>query len=109
MEDDVEIEVVVEASDIQSDPPKYLALKVKDREGNEVCCKVKETTRFTKVMSVFCKNVGAELETMRFFCDALRLRPEQTPADLGMKDDNEIYAIGASWVTSCRSEFEFGS
>jgi small ubiquitin-related modifier len=61
---------------------EHLSLKVKSPEGNEVYFKVKKTTTFAKVMSAYCKKVGAEPDNIRFLFDGQRLRPEQTPADV---------------------------
>jgi len=72
---------------------EHLSLKVKSPEGNEVYFKVKKTTTFSKVMHAYCKKVGAEIENLRFLFDGQRLRPEQTPADLDMEDEDEIDAM----------------
>ncbi len=37
--------------------------------------------------------VGANLETVRFLFDGEYLRPDQTPADVGMEDEDVIDAI----------------
>jgi len=80
-------------SNDQKPASEHLSLKVKSQDGNEVYFKVKKTTQFMKVMSAYCKKVGADLDTVRFLFDGQRLRPEQTPADLGMEDDDEIDAM----------------
>jgi len=74
-------------------PSEHLNLKVKAQDGNEVYFKVKKTTQFSKVMSAYCKKVGADLESVRFLFDGQRLRPDQTPADLNMEDEDEIDAM----------------
>ena len=72
---------------------EHLSLKVKSQDGNEVFFKVKKTTTFSKVMNAYCKKVGADMESVRFLFDGQRLRPEQTPADLDMEDEDEIDAM----------------
>lgn len=72
---------------------EHLSLKVKSQDGNEVFFKVKRTTAFSKVMNAYCKKVGTDMESIRFLFDGQRLRPEQTPADLGMEDEDEIDAM----------------
>ena len=72
---------------------EHLSLKVKSQDGNEVYFKVKKTTAFAKVMNAYCKKVGADMESVRFLFDGQRLRPEQTPADLEMEDEDEIDAM----------------
>jgi hypothetical protein len=65
---------------------EHLNLKVKSQDGNEVYFKVKKTTQFSKVMSAYCKKVGADLESVRFLFDGQRLRPDQTPQDVRQND-----------------------
>ena len=72
---------------------EHLNLKVKSQDGNEVYFKVKKTTQFSKVMSAYCKKVGTDLESVRFLFEGQRLRPDQTPADLDMEDEDEIDAM----------------
>lgn len=81
------------AGEAAAGPSEHLNLKVKAQDGNEVYFKVKKTTQFSKVMSAYCKRVGADLESVRFLFDGQRLRPDQTPADLGMEDEDEIDAM----------------
>jgi len=71
----------------------HLNLKVKSQDGNEVFFKVKRTTQFSKVMTAYCKKVGAEAESVRFLFDGTRIRPDQTPAELDMEDEDEIDAM----------------
>ena len=72
---------------------EHLSLKVKSQDGNEVFFKVKKTTTFSKVMTAYCKKVGADMDSVRFLFDGQRLRAEQTPADLDMEDEDEIDAM----------------
>lgn len=72
---------------------EHLSLKVKSQDGNEVYFKVKRTTTFAKVMNAYCKKVGADQDQVRFLFDGQRLRPEQTPQDLEMEDEDEIDAM----------------
>lgn len=66
---------------------------MKSQDGNEVYFKVKRTTEFRKVMNAYCKKVGADPDSVRFLFDGVRIRPEQTPADLNMEDEDEIDAM----------------
>jgi len=77
----------------QDKQPDHLNLKVKSQDGNEVYFKVKRTTQFSKVMSAYCKKVGAEQDSVRFLFDGTRIRPDQTPGDLEMEDEDEIDAM----------------
>ena len=51
-------------------------------DGDEVIFRVKRTVQFSQVMSAYCRKVGADLESIRFFFDGRRVRPERTPADV---------------------------
>ncbi len=72
---------------------EHLSLKVKSQDGNEVYFKVKRTTQFHKVMTAYCKKVGADLESVRFLFDGQRLQQNQTPADVSMEDEDVIDAM----------------
>jgi len=85
----------------EAKPAEHLSLKVKGQEGNEVFFKVKKTTTFAKVMAAYCKKVGADVEHVRFLFDGTRLRPDQTPADLDMEDEDEIDAMVAQTGGGC--------
>jgi len=41
-------------------------------------------------MSAYCKKVGAEQDSVRFLFDGTRIRPDQTPGDLEMEDEDTI-------------------
>jgi len=71
----------------------HLNLKVKSQDGNEIYFKVKKTTQFRKVMTAYCRKVGADQDSVRFLFDGTRIRPDQTPAELEMEDEDEIDAM----------------
>jgi len=71
----------------------HLNLKVKSQDGNEIYFKVKKTTQFRKVMIAYCRKVGADVDAVRFLFDGTRIRPDQTPAELEMEDEDEIDAM----------------
>merc|ERR1712166_460076 len=75
------------------DSGEHLNLKVKSPDGNEVYFKVKKSTQFSKVMSAYCKKVGADMDNVRFLFDGQRIRPDHTPEDLDMEDEDEIDAM----------------
>jgi len=72
---------------------EHLNLKVKNASGGEVYFKVKRTTQFRKLMEAYCSRVGAQPQHVRFLFDGDRIRPDQTPADLDMEDEDEIDAM----------------
>jgi len=71
----------------------HLNLKVKSQDGNEIYFKVKKTTQFRKVMIAYCRKVGADQDSVRFLFDGTRIRPDQTPQELEMEDEDEIDAM----------------
>jgi len=72
---------------------EHLNIKVKSQDGNEIYFKVKKTTQFRKVIQAYCKKVGSEPDSVRFLFDGQRIRPDQTPAELNMEDEDEIDAM----------------
>lgn len=72
---------------------QHLNLKVKAQDGSEVFFKVKRTTQFRKLMDAYCARMGVAGGNFRFLFDGDRLRPEQTPADCDMEDEDEIDAF----------------
>lgn len=72
---------------------EHLAIKVKSGDGQEVFFKVKRTTPFSKIMSAYCKKVGQDLENVRFLFDGQRVKPENTPAELEMEDEDSVDAM----------------
>jgi small ubiquitin-related modifier len=77
----------------KNEHPDQINLKVKAQDGNEIYFKVKKTTQFRKVFIAFARKVGADVDSVRFLFDGQRIRPEQTPNDLGMEHDDEIDAM----------------
>jgi len=75
------------------DKGDHLNLKVKSQDGNEIYFKVKKTTQFRKVMTAYCRKVGADFDSVRFLFDGTRIRPDQTPQELDMEDEDEIDAM----------------
>ncbi len=69
-----------------------------DADGNEVYFKARVTTQFSKVMSAYCKKVGADLESVRFLFDGTKLLPEQTPAEV--RHTGRIL-VGRTAVSGC--------
>ena len=70
--------------------PGALDLKVKGQDGNEVFFRVKKTTLLSKLMSAYCKKIGADVETVRFLFDGKRIKGNETPADLEMENEDVI-------------------
>ncbi len=53
-----------------------------DADGNRIYFKMRVTTQFSKVMSMYSKKIGADMDSVSFLFDGRRLQPEQTPAEV---------------------------
>jgi len=62
-------------------------------EGNQITVKVKATMRFAKIFEAAEKRFGKEPGTLRFTHDGQRLHNDDTPAQLGMEDNDQIDAF----------------
>lgn len=89
---------VAEPGGEKKDPEEskqHINIKVKSQDGNEIYFKVKRVTQFRKVMLAYCRKVGADVDAVRFLFDGIRIRPEQTPEQLDMEDEDEVDALVA--------------
>jgi hypothetical protein len=68
-------------------------LVVKSSDGREVWFKVKHTTKFSQVMRAYGNKVGVDMGSVRCLFNGQSLKLEQTPADLDMKDEDEIDVV----------------
>lgn len=71
----------------------HLFLRVRAQDGSEVFFKVKRSVMWGEVMTAYCHKVGVAFEQVRYLFDGRRLRPDQTPADFDMKDNDTIDAM----------------
>ena len=55
--------------------------------------KVKKSTKFEKIFQAYADRVGKPSGSIRFVFDGNRLNNDQTPADLGMEDNDHIDAM----------------
>jgi len=74
----------------QSQQPEHINIKVVDREAHEVFFKIKTTTKLGKLMDVYANRVGHEPNTIRFIFDGVKVKPDDTPLDLDMTDNDRI-------------------
>jgi len=61
-------------------------------EGQTITVKVRANTNFTKIFQAAEKKFGKEPGTFKFRAEDQRLRPEQTPAEVGLEDGDQIDA-----------------
>ncbi len=59
---------------------------------NAVFFKVKKTTAFKKIFDAYLQRVGKAPGSLRFMFDGARVQDNQTPAELGMEDEDTIDA-----------------
>lgn len=82
--DDVKPEVAAEGAADQ------INIKVKSPEGSSMFFKVKANTKLSKVMNAFCSRSGKDMKALRFFFDGERIQETDTPASIGLSDEDEI-------------------
>ncbi|KAG7669309.1 hypothetical protein Ndes2526B_g05613 [Nannochloris sp. 'desiccata'] len=70
-----------------------ISLKVKDQAGGEVVFKIKATTKFGRVLDAYCQKKAWDVAQVRFVFDGERVKPEQTPQEIGLEDGDCIDAI----------------
>ncbi|KAG8822586.1 hypothetical protein FRC20_009109 [Serendipita sp. 405] len=65
-------------------------IRVITSQGDEVFFKIKRNTRLTKLRQAYANKVGKDLQTIRFLYDGNRIGEDDTPASLGMEDNDSI-------------------
>jgi len=63
-----------------------ISVKVKDQSGGEVVFKIKPSTKFGRVREAYCQKKAWDVGQVRFVFDGSRIRPEQTPEEIGLED-----------------------
>ncbi|CAG7854780.1 SubName: Full=Uncharacterized protein {ECO:0000313/EMBL:CCA73226.1} [Serendipita indica DSM 11827] len=71
-------------------PNAKINLSVTSPNGQTIKFAVKPTNTFEKLFKASAERFGVELNLVRFLYDGERLRPEQTPQDFDMTDDDQI-------------------
>ncbi|KAG0145876.1 hypothetical protein CROQUDRAFT_93342 [Cronartium quercuum f. sp. fusiforme G11] len=77
----------------QSQAPEHINIKVLARGGGEVIFKVKPTIKFEKLINAYAERAGHVKDSVRFIFDGARVKPQDTPQDLEMGDDDTIDAV----------------
>ena len=70
--------------------PSSLNIRLRDQTGDETFFKVKTTTKLDKVFNAFATRKGVAATDLRFLIDGARICGDQTVADIGMEDDDQI-------------------
>ncbi|KAK2640345.1 hypothetical protein Ddye_028140 [Dipteronia dyeriana] len=71
----------------------HITLRVKDQDQNEVFFRIKKSAPLKMLMDGYCVRKRVPLDTFVLMIDNRRLRPEQTPNEVGLEDGDEIDAF----------------
>ncbi|KJE88408.1 ubiquitin [Capsaspora owczarzaki ATCC 30864] len=76
--------------DIKPETSEHVNLKVSSSDGSEVNFKIKKTTKMSKLIDAYCQRVGINPASVRFLFDGARINGDQTAADVGLEDGDNI-------------------
>jgi small ubiquitin-related modifier len=71
---------------LEAGSDSVISIKVKDQSGGEIVFKIKPSTKFGRVWDAYCQKKAWDVGQVRFVFDGERLKPEQTPEEIGMED-----------------------
>ena len=69
-----------------------ITIKVMAHDNTKFYFKVSMSTPFRRLMDAYCEERGVPSGSFRFVFEADRLRPEETPSDVGMEDEDVVIA-----------------
>jgi len=72
------------------DPNGPINVKVVTATSEEVFFKIKRNTRLSKLQGAYAAKVGKDVGAIRFLYDGSRIQDDDTPASLGMEDNDTI-------------------
>ncbi|PFH52509.1 hypothetical protein AMATHDRAFT_57135 [Amanita thiersii Skay4041] len=72
------------------DPNTPINIKVVSQTGDEVYFKIKRNTKLSKLQGAYANKVGKDVGSIRFLYDGARIQDDDTPALLGMEDNDTI-------------------
>ena len=72
-----------------------LNIRINDLTGEKTYFKVKTTTKLDKVFNAYATRKDVCATSLRFFFDGAAVSGVQTPADIGMEDDDQIDCMRA--------------
>ena len=70
--------------------PSSLNIRIRDITGEETFFKVKTTTKLDKIFNAYATRKGVAATSLRFLFDGSRVRGDQTPADIDMRDGDQL-------------------
>ncbi|EOA28172.1 hypothetical protein CARUB_v10024362mg [Capsella rubella] len=74
-------------------PHQKLTLKVKNQQGAEDVYKIGAHAHLKKLMIAYCVKRNLEYGAVRFIYNQKHIKPRQTPAQLRMKEEDEILSV----------------
>ena len=80
-------------NDADNDDPGSINLTITDAQGEQMCFKLKRTTKMRRLFHAYCKRVSLDPSTIRFFHEGESIDEDQTPDDLVLKDGANIDAF----------------
>mmetsp|Transcript_94 Transcript_94/g.166 ORF Transcript_94/g.166 Transcript_94/m.166 type:complete len:99 (+) Transcript_94:136-432(+) len=75
---------------VKSSGAEPLTIRLREQTGEETFFKIKTTTKMSKVFDAFLQKKGLQPETVRFTMDGDNIDPTDTPATLGLEDQDMI-------------------
>ena len=70
--------------------PEFIKLRVVAQDSSEIHFRVKMTASMLKIMKNYAERVGVPLSSLRFAVDGERIKDADTPASLGLENDDII-------------------
>eukprot|EP00611_Tribonema_gayanum_P003692 TRINITY_DN1293_c0_g1_i2.p1 TRINITY_DN1293_c0_g1~~TRINITY_DN1293_c0_g1_i2.p1 ORF type:complete len:130 (+),score=46.17 TRINITY_DN1293_c0_g1_i2:48-437(+) len=87
-----------------------LTLSVKSTGSDgEVHFKIKSTTKMGKVFTAYASRKGLQVDQLRFMSDGKRIKAEDTPADCGLEDGDQLDCMMEAQGGSMMMEAQGGS
>ncbi|KAJ1675437.1 SUMO protein smt3 [Spiromyces aspiralis] len=74
-------------------PSSHINLRVVSPDNQEICFKIKRSTRLEKLMNAYLERTNRAKGSIRFIFDGQRINPNDTPEDLEMEENDAIDAM----------------
>ncbi|XP_073135604.1 small ubiquitin-related modifier 1-like [Henckelia pumila] len=86
----------VKKRNAETNPPSgcgCITLIVRGRDGNREFFRIKRSEPLKKLVDLYCEQQSVHEDSLIFHFNGRRLRKEQTPDELAMKEGDEIYSL----------------
>ncbi|KAJ9555811.1 hypothetical protein OSB04_010425 [Centaurea solstitialis] len=74
-----------------------ITIIVKDQHNNTMYFMMSKNYPLRKILVAFCKRKQIDYRTVTFIYDGSRVRPDSTPMQLKMEDNDEIQVMSIVW------------